>query len=101
VEGLASANYINEAFGKPDGSVFGPVNMPDGALVGKVVAHVAPDMSKLAQERSTIRDQIKGEKARDRATLFEAGLRDALIKQGTIKIHQNVINNLVAQYKTS
>ena len=101
VEGLASANYINEAFGKPDGSIFGPVNMPDGALVGKVIAHVAPDMSKLAQERSTIRDQIKGEKARDRATLFEAGLRDALIKQGTIKIHQNVINNLISQFKTS
>jgi hypothetical protein len=101
VEGLASANYINDAFGKPEGSIFGPVNTPDGALVGKVIAHVPPDLSKLAQERGTIRDQIKSEKARDRATLFEAGLRDALIKQGTIKIHQNVINNLVSQFKTS
>lgn len=101
VEGLGTATYLAEAFSRPEGAVFGPVGAPDGQLVGKVLAHIAPDMSKLAQERSTIRDQIKSQKARDRETLFEAGLRDSLTKQGTIKIHQNVVNNLVNQYKTS
>ena len=101
VEGLGSATYLLEAFGKTDGSLFGPVTMPDGVLVGKVVRHIEPDQAKLATERATIRDQIKSDKARDRSQLFEAGLRDTLTKQGKIKIYQKVINNLIAQYRTS
>jgi hypothetical protein len=101
VEGLASVNYLNEGFLKAPGTVFGPVNMPDGSLVAKVIERVPPDMSKLAAERDKIRDDLKGQKARDRASLFEAGLRDVLTKQGTIKVHQNVINNLIQQYRPS
>jgi hypothetical protein len=101
LEGLGSAQYIADAFGKPDGALFGPLNSPNGTIVGKVLQHVPPDMSKLAEQRSTIRDQIKGEKARDRGSLFEAGLRDDLTRRGVIKIHQNVLNSLIAQYRPS
>jgi peptidyl-prolyl cis-trans isomerase D len=101
VEGLASASYLSEGFIKPTGTVFGPVNTPDGSLVAKVLGRMPPDMAKLAGERNKIRDDLKGQKARDRASLFEAGLRDALTKQGTIKVHQNVINNLIQQYRPS
>ena len=55
----------------------------------------------MKSSRRNIRDDLKGQKARDRASLFEAGLRDALTKQGTIKVHQNVINNLIQQYRPS
>ncbi|HUI79878.1 MAG TPA: peptidyl-prolyl cis-trans isomerase [Bryobacteraceae bacterium] len=101
VEGLGSANYLAEGFSRPDGSIIPPVGTPDGTVVAKVVAHIPPDLSKFEAERNTIRDQIKGDKARDRATLFEAGLREALMKQGKIKIRQQAIQNLVGQYKTS
>jgi peptidyl-prolyl cis-trans isomerase D len=101
VEGLGSAQYLTEAFQKPDGSVFGPVSTPTGTVVGRVVGHVPADMSKFAEQRATIRDQIKSEKARDRNTLFEAGLRDDLTRRGVIKIHQNVLTNLIAQYRQS
>ncbi|HLI85174.1 MAG TPA: peptidylprolyl isomerase [Bryobacteraceae bacterium] len=101
VEGLGSAQYLTEAFGKPDGAIFGPSATPTGTLVGKVIAHVAPDMSKLAAERDAIRDQIKSQNARNRNTLFEAGLRDDLRKRGVIKVHQDVINTLIAQYRQS
>jgi peptidyl-prolyl cis-trans isomerase D len=101
VEGLGSANYLAEGFTRPDGTIIPPVGTPDGTVVSKVVQHLPPDMAKFAAERDTIRDQIKTDKARDRGTLFEAGLRDALTKQGKIKIHQQAIQNLVAQYRTS
>jgi peptidyl-prolyl cis-trans isomerase D len=101
VEGIGSAQYLTDAFGKPDGTSFGPLNTPNGTLVGKVLQHIPPDMSKLAEQRATIRDQIKSEKARDRGTLFEAGLRDDLTRRGVIKIHKNVMNTLMAQYKPS
>jgi peptidyl-prolyl cis-trans isomerase D len=101
VEGLGSAQYLTDAFSKPDGAVFGPVSTPTGTVVGKVVAHVAPDMSKLADQRATIRDQLKSDKARDRNSLFEAGLREDLTRHKVIKIHQDVLANLIAQYRQS
>jgi peptidyl-prolyl cis-trans isomerase D len=101
VDGLGSANYLAEGFSRPDGAVIPPVGTPDGTVVAKVIAHLPPDMSKFEAEKNTIRDQIKSDKARDRGTLFEAGLREALTKQGKIKIRQQAIQNLVAQYRTS
>jgi hypothetical protein len=33
--------------------------------------------------------------------LFEEGIRDQLVKQGKVKIHQDVINRLVSSYRGS
>jgi len=102
IEGLGSASYISEGFGKPDGSIIGPITTPDrSTIVSKVIAHAAPDMSKLAAQRGTIRDEIKSQRARDRNMLFEAGVKDMLVKQGKIKVHQPVIERLLASYRTS
>jgi hypothetical protein len=56
-------------------------------------------MSQLPAQRVTIRDELKRQKGHDRGMLFEAGLREALIRQGKIKVHQDVINRLIASYK--
>jgi peptidyl-prolyl cis-trans isomerase D len=97
--GLGSATYLQEGFTRPDGTVFGPISTPDGPVVAKVIAHTDPDLSKLPEQRVALRDEIKSQKARDRNALFEAGLREALVKQGKIKIHQDVINRLLAGYR--
>jgi peptidyl-prolyl cis-trans isomerase D len=102
IEGLGAASYVSEGFSKPDGTIFGPVGVPDGGtIVAKVISHSDADMSQLAAQRSEIRDEIKSQKARERNTLFESGLKDMLIKQGKIKIHQDVITRLIANYRTS
>ena len=101
VEGLGSASYLLQAFPKPVGAVVGPIGMPDGTVVAKVVSHTPADLSQLPAQRSSIRDEIKSQKARDRDTLFEAGVRDELKRAGKLKYHQNVINRLVAQYRSS
>lgn len=101
VMGFGSANYIGQAFASPDGAVIGPILMPDATVVAKVVQHVPADMSKLAEERPAIRDQIKSQKAGDRDTLFREGLKQRLIDEGKIKIHQDVINKVIASYRTS
>ena len=69
--------------------------------MAKIVGHIQPDMSKLAEQRASIRDDIKSQKARDRNSLFEAGVRDELARQGKIKIYQDVINRLITNYRTS
>lgn len=99
IEGLGSASYIQEAFSDPDGTIFGPIPTPDATVVAKVVSHVQPDMSKLAEQRTAIRDELKSQKGRDRDALFEAGLRQALQKDGKIKVHEDVIKRLIASYQ--
>jgi peptidyl-prolyl cis-trans isomerase D len=102
IDGLGSASYISEGFGKPDGTLLAPITTPDrGTVVSKVVGHVDADMSQLPAQRAAIRDDIKRQRAGDRNMLFETGVKDALIKQGKVKIHQDVINRLLATYRTS
>ena len=98
VEGLGSANYVPDAFVKPVGTIVGPVGVPDAKVVYKVLAHVDADMSKLAADRTSIRDELKSRKGQERNTMFESGLRDALIRQGKIKIHKDVIRRLTSAY---
>jgi peptidyl-prolyl cis-trans isomerase D len=101
LEGIGPASYVHEGFSLPDGAVFGPVGTQQGFLVAKVVAHIPADMSQFEQARSGIRDDIKSQRARDRNTLFETGVREDLRKQGKIKYHQDVIDRIVAQYRAS
>ncbi len=99
--GLGSAAYVQEGFGKPDGTLLGPIATPDATVVAKVLAHEDPDMSKLPAERVQLRDKIKRQRANDRATLFDAGVRDQLIKEGKIKVHQDVVARLINNYRSS
>lgn len=99
VEGLGQASYVLQAFDKPDGAIFGPAPVPDGQVVGKVVSRMPADMAQFAAQRSGLRDELKQKKARERAELFEAGLRDQLVKEGKVKIYQDVVNQLVKSYR--
>jgi hypothetical protein len=102
IEGIGMASYLSDGFSKPDGTILGPMGVPDGGtIVAKVISHTGADLAQLAAQRSTIRDEIKSERARERNTLFETGVKDMLIKQGKIKIHQDVINRLIGNYRTS
>jgi peptidyl-prolyl cis-trans isomerase D len=102
IEGIGLASYLSEGFTRPDGSLLGPMSVPDGGtIVAKVISHSGADLSQLAAQRSVIRDEIKSQRARERNTLFETGVKDMLIKQGKIKIHQDVINRLIGNYRTS
>ena len=99
VEALGQATYISEAFSKPDGAVIGPISVPDGKVVVKVISHVPADRSTFAAQSPLLRDELKSKKARERDQLFEAGLREQLIKEGKVKIHEDVVNRLVANYR--
>jgi peptidyl-prolyl cis-trans isomerase D len=101
IDGVGPASYVHEGFSLPDGAVFGPLGTPQGSVVAKVIGHVPADMSQLAQSRTSIRDEIKSQRARDRNTLFETGVREELRRQGKLKYHQDVIQRLVAQYRSS
>jgi peptidyl-prolyl cis-trans isomerase D len=100
VEGLGSASYLEDAFVRPDNAVVGPIGVPDGTVVAQVVAHIPADMSLLPAQSQSIRDDVKRQKANDRQSLFSDGVRDELLRQGRIKIHQPVIQRIIARYSS-
>ena len=53
----------------------------------------------MAAQKDTIREQLKSQKATERSKLFEAGLVDALTRDGKIKIHKDVVSRLQASYR--
>ena len=99
VEGLGQAVSFEEAFAKPEGTIFGPVLVPAGRVIVKVISHSPADIAELETLGPSIRDELKSKKARERNMLFEDGLREGLIKEGKIKIHQQVVDRVIASYK--
>jgi peptidyl-prolyl cis-trans isomerase D len=101
VEGLGGGAQVMDAFTRPIGTVFGPIAIGDLRFVCKVVGRTPPDPAKLAAEREMLSAQIKQTKANERYELFADGLRTELVRQGKIKIHQKVIDRIVASYRSS
>lgn len=98
IEGIGTASSLPDAFTKPVGAVVGPVAVPGGRVIAKVVAKTPADLSELPAQTSTIRDELKQAKTRDRNTMFEDGLKKRLQDEGKLKIHQDVIARLLASY---
>jgi peptidyl-prolyl cis-trans isomerase D len=98
-EGIGSASVFADYFGKPVGTTFGPLPANGQTIVGKVADRQDADMSKYAQERDTIIEQLKGKKKTDRLGLLQDSILADLIQRGKVKKHQAVIDRLVAQYR--
>ncbi|HWF10014.1 MAG TPA: peptidyl-prolyl cis-trans isomerase [Bryobacteraceae bacterium] len=98
IEGIGSASSLPDAFTKPVGAVFGPVAVPGGRVVAKIVAKTPADLAELPAQSSTIRDELRQAKTRDRNTMFEDGLKKRLQDDGKLKIHQDVIARLLASF---
>jgi peptidyl-prolyl cis-trans isomerase D len=98
IEGVGSVSMLQDAFTKPAGTLAGPVAVADARVVYKVVGRVQADTSQLAAQRDTIRDEIKSTKARQRNTLFEDSVKQALKDQGKIKIYQDAVQRLMSNY---
>jgi len=99
VEGLGSAAYFAEAFIKPDGTILGPLPVPQGRVIAKVLEKVPADMSLLPAQRAGLAAELRGKKARERNELFAEGVREQLTKEGKLKIHKKVVDQLAASYR--
>lgn len=100
-EGIGAASYLEEAFRRNVGDIFGPVNVGGNNFICKVVAKTPADMGKLAEQRADLLMKIKSRKAQERKDLFEDGLLTALIRQGKVKLHKDTIQRIAESYKGS
>jgi peptidyl-prolyl cis-trans isomerase D len=98
-DGIGPAGLVGEAFDLPAGTVFGPVSSGEQRFICEVQAKIAADPARLAEQRDSVRQDVKMRKARQRIELFQDSLRTGLIRDGKIKIHQDVVNRIVASYR--
>jgi peptidyl-prolyl cis-trans isomerase D len=101
IESVGTASTITDAFTKPVGTILGPQSIATGQLVAKIISKTPADLSLLPVQMAAIRDELKQQKQRDRAQLFQEGLKSKLTADGTLKIHQDVINRIVQSYQKS
>ena len=84
---------------KPVGTLLGPDPISSGQLVVKILSVTPADPAGLIPQRSKIVDELHQQKMRDRVTFFQQGLRDSLTASGKLKIHQDVIDQILAGYR--
>ena len=99
-EGIGSASIFANYFTKPVGTTFGPLQGGGQILVGKITGRQDADMSQFPQQRDQIVEQLKGKKKADRIGLLKDSILTDLIRSGKVKKHPQVIERLVAQYRS-
>jgi peptidyl-prolyl cis-trans isomerase D len=99
IEGIGTATTIGGLFDKQVGDIIGPVTLENQRVVAKVVSRTEPDPAGMAAQMAAIREDIKGKLARERNQILQDGIRQTLMKEGKIKIHQDVIDRIVAGFK--
>jgi peptidyl-prolyl cis-trans isomerase D len=101
IEAVGTASTIPDAFTKPVGSIFGPMPVTGGQMVAKLIAKTPANIVDLPAQMNAIRDELKQQKQRERAQLFQEGLKSRLTADGKVKIYQDAINRIVASYGRS
>lgn len=100
-EGIGPASTVAEAFRKPVGAAFGPVNASDKLFFCRVASKESAADAGLAAARSDILLTLKRKKASDRKELFEDGILEQLVKDGVVKKYPDAIKRLEASYRQS
>jgi peptidyl-prolyl cis-trans isomerase D len=101
LESVGNAGSVPALFMKPAGSLVGPIGVSGGQMVAKILTSTPADISGLAAQRQKITDDLHQQKTQQRATFFQQGLRDSMIASGDLKIHQDVIDRIVASFRTT
>ncbi|MES1258614.1 MAG: peptidyl-prolyl cis-trans isomerase [Acidobacteriota bacterium] len=101
IESVGTASSIPDAFTKPVGSVIGPVTVTGGRLIAKILSKTPANMADLAAQTDSIRNELRQQRARDRAQFFQEGLKDRLKADGKLKVYQDAISRIVAAYQRS
>jgi peptidyl-prolyl cis-trans isomerase D len=97
-DGIGPASMLQAAFEQPVGSLFGPVALGDQRFVCKIENRTQADMSKLDASRPELQAAIKERRSRERVELFMDSIRTALIRDGKVKIHKDVMDRVIGSY---
>jgi peptidyl-prolyl cis-trans isomerase D len=95
-DGIGPASQLTPAFDQPVGTLFGPILIDGKNFVCKLVEKAPADMAAFEAQKADIQESIKQRKGREQMELFVDSVRSALIRDGKIKIHQQVFDRVTA-----
>ncbi len=98
ITGLGPAAELPDIFIKPVNSVIGPVSVEGRNIVYKIVDRQTPDPNNFSNERDAAVQELKQQKARAMYGLFQDSLMEQARQDGKLKIHQNAIHQLTADF---
>ena len=101
ITGLGPAAELTDIFIKPVNSVIGPVSMEGRNIVYKIVDRQTPDPNNFSNERDAAIQELKQQKARAMYGLFQDSLMEQARVDGKLKIHQNAIHQLIADFHST
>ncbi len=97
-DGIGPASSVSEAFNRTPGQLVGPTTVDGKWFFVKLIDKKQADMSQLPARRSEIVNMVKNRKASERADIFEETLVKRLVKDGKIKISEDVKKRIAAGY---
>jgi peptidyl-prolyl cis-trans isomerase D len=98
ITGLGPAAELPDIFLKPVNSVIGPVTVEGRNIVYKITDRQNPDPNNFSNERDAAIQELKQQKARAMYGLFQDSLMEQARQDGKLKIHQNSIHQLTADF---
>jgi peptidyl-prolyl cis-trans isomerase D len=98
ITGLGPAAELPDIFIKPVNSVIGPVTVEGRNIVYKIIDRQTPDPNNFSNERDAAVQELKQQKARAMYGLFQDSLMEQARQDGKLKIHQNAIHQLTADF---
>jgi len=101
ITGLGPAAELPDIFTKPVNSVIGPVSVEGKNIIYKIVDRQTPDPNNFSNERDAAIQELKQQKARAMYGLFQDSLMEQARQDGKLKIHQNAIRQLIADFHTT
>jgi peptidyl-prolyl cis-trans isomerase D len=101
ITGLGPAAELPDIFIKPVNSVIGPVSMEGRNIIYKILDRQSPDPNSFSNERDAAIQELKQQKARAMYALFQDSLMEQARLDGKLKIHQNAIHQLTADFHSA
>jgi peptidyl-prolyl cis-trans isomerase D len=98
ITGLGPATQLLDIFTKPVNSVLGPVAVEGRSIIYKIVDRQNPDPNSFSNERDAAVQELKQQKARAMYALFQDSLMEQVRQDGKLKIHQDAIHQLTADF---
>ncbi len=99
VEGLGEAQYLQDAFVVPVGSILGPTLIQNRWVVTKLIARSEADKSALTAERETLLHEIKRKKATDVNEMLLDSIVSRLEGEGKVKVHRDEVQRMLASFR--
>ena len=101
IEGLGSAASLGEAaFTMGSGEVGGPVAVPEGQVVFRVVERQPASEGELATLRENLRNELLEAKRARFFEVFRDNVKERLSREGKLKVNQAAIDRMAASLRT-